>query len=123
MLVLKRKLNQALVIAECFLISIAEIKEDQVCLAISVDERISIEQYRAALVQVFRTEEGHFDSCETLPEPRKVTVPFHHPLNLTEHVSIVALESKEDYVKCGVQAFDDHLIQRKEVWDVVRRDR
>lgn len=122
MLVLNRKLNQALVLAECILISIAEIKEDQVCLQISVDERTSIEQYRAALVQLSKTEEGYFDSCETLPEPQTVSVSYHDPLNLTEHVSIMVLESKDDYVKCGVQAPDDRLIKRKEVWDFIRRD-
>lgn len=123
MLYLKRKLNQAFLIAGCIVISITEIMEDQVCLTISVDEGTSIERYRNALEQIFKTEEGHFDSCETIPDPQSVNVPYQHSLDLTEHVSILVFGSNDDYVKCGVQAPDDRLIHLHEVWHAIRRDR
>lgn len=123
MFILKRRKNQAIVLADCIFISITEIAPNEVCLKFSVDEHTSIEQYRTALAQINRTENTErFDNIETLPEPWKVTVRYHHCLELTGHVSIIFLERIEDCVRCGVEAWDDRLVKRKEVWEALRLD-
>lgn len=124
MIVLCRKQDQGFVIDDRIFMTVSDIRKYDVCFEMSVPIDVLIQGSPRLFGHPGRSESGEqLSVVEIAPCPQYLWLRVDDEVSFHDRVSARVVECKDDHIRLGLEAVDGVSVHRKEVWDVVRRDR
>ena len=124
MIVLPRKQGQGIVIDDRIFMTVSDIRKYDVCFEMSVPIDVLIQGSPRMFGHPGRSESGEqLAFVEIAPCPQCLWLRVDDEVSFHDRVSVRIVECKDDHIRLGLEAVEGVSVDRKEVWDVVRRDR
>ena len=123
MIVLKRARGHSVVIDERIFITVFDFTEPDVCLEMSVPYDIMVRGVPRLFGHPGRSDDGEkLAYVEVAPCPKHLWLRKDDSISFNDLASLYVVEIRPDYVRLGLEATGNVSIQRKEVWDAIRRE-
>ncbi len=124
MILLPRKQDQGIVIDDRIFMTVTDIREYDVCFAISAPGDVMIRGTPRMFGYPGRSESGEqLDFLEIAPCPKCLWLRINDVVSFNDLASIhVVVGSRDDTIRLGIKAARDVSAHRREIWEALKGD-